>query len=97
MSTQGFPVDKGILDLLERIWLAGCVTICSCQGDVNVKHGWFGKRHEHPAYIAFESAADAATAYAIIAADREQVFLERTERCHDLSDEHLLSFPASAG
>lgn len=96
-SSQGFPVDKGILSLLEAIWTAGAVTICSCQGDVNLKHGFFGRRHDHPAFIAFEHAADATVAYRIVAEYYQDVVLERVERDHDLSDEHILSFPAVRG
>ena len=92
-TTHGFPVDAKIFVYLNLVWDAGCRTICSCQGDVAVKHRFFGKKHEHPAFITFETAADAAKAYVVLSAYCDDIYLERSQREHGLSDEHCILLP----
>lgn len=92
-TEHGFPVDAGIAGPLALVWQAGCHTICSCQGEQNIKHGLFGRAHDHPAYIAFERSDDAARAYMILAEHYDDICLERSPREHELSDEHTIWLP----
>lgn len=92
-TTQGFEVDDELSELLEHLWGAGAETICSCQGDRNVKHGLFGKRHDHDGFIAFTNAEHATHAYKhLVRHGGTEVLLETVISHHETEIEHWVRF-----
>lgn len=92
MTSQGFPVDEDLKEFLEGCWKQGYETSCSCQGEIDVKHGFFGQRHNHPAFILFKTLEGAEFAFQSLLQIGHQEIILMTDTCHSEGMEFAVEF-----
>lgn len=94
VNTQfGFTVDTYLHSFLKVLWQLDVKTVCSCQGDAQVKHGFFGQKHDHYGFIITDNLEDSITIFSEL--DRRDCFpvlVVEPDGHHEHNKEYVIEF-----
>lgn len=91
-TVHGFSVDADLKPVLESLWEDGINTLCSCQGDTNVRHSVVGRVHNHEGFISVLSFTDATRTFTWLEEREANPFLSVEPDGHNGAREYVVNF-----